>query len=107
MAILPFRPLPMQLALLLAVFQTCQATITAWVTGIGPQIMLQNTTTTDIRYSYCNSFNSPIYNTTEDTSFSSPTLPRMAPLWLASDGGPTPSLCKFILRTDEERAGVL
>ena len=69
MAILAgLRALPMQLVLLLAAVQTCEATIAAWITGIGPQILHQNMTTGQLRYSFCNSFDTPIYSYTEDTA---------------------------------------
>ncbi len=58
-----------RLVVLLALAQTCQAALTSWTTTIGPQVMLQNTTTGQIRYSYCNSYGSPIYSYTADTYF--------------------------------------
>ena len=64
------RALPLQIALLLAGAQTCLANaIAAWQTTIGPQVMLQDPVTADIRYSYCNSYGTPVYSYTDDTNF--------------------------------------
>ncbi|KAL2130226.1 hypothetical protein VTI74DRAFT_6723 [Chaetomium olivicolor] len=42
-----------------------QAGMAAWWNGIGPQIILQNETTNQIRYSACNSFDVPKYSYTD------------------------------------------
>jgi len=48
--------------LLAAVVSPSQAAIAAWWNGIGPQIILQNTTTGAIRHSPCNSFTNAYYS---------------------------------------------
>ena len=58
--------LPTQLVLLLgAVQSTCaagsQGKMAAWMTTIGPQILMQNLTTGGIMYSSCNSYDTPIF----------------------------------------------
>ncbi|KAJ9155273.1 Protein crumbs 3 [Pleurostoma richardsiae] len=60
-----FRSLPAQLVpLLLGAVQTCSAgRLAAWWTDIGPQVLVQNTSTTAIMYSMCNSNNTPIFPT--------------------------------------------
>lgn len=42
-----------------------RAAIAAWWNGIGPQILVQNDTTGQIRYSACNSYDQPIYSYTD------------------------------------------
>ncbi|KAK0633101.1 hypothetical protein B0T14DRAFT_505848 [Immersiella caudata] len=50
------------LLLLAAAVSPSQAAIAAWWNGIGPQIILQNTTTGAIRHSPCNSFGTAYYS---------------------------------------------
>ncbi|KAK3363357.1 hypothetical protein B0T25DRAFT_627541 [Lasiosphaeria hispida] len=58
------------LLLLAAAVSPCQAAIAAWWNGIGPQIILQNTTTDAIRHSTCNAFNTPFYSPTDGSELS-------------------------------------
>ncbi|KAK0655789.1 hypothetical protein B0T16DRAFT_302194, partial [Cercophora newfieldiana] len=58
-------PLSTAFLLLAAAISPSQAAIASWLTGIGPQIILQNLTTGAIRHSPCNSFNTAYYSHTE------------------------------------------
>ncbi|KAK4453349.1 hypothetical protein QBC34DRAFT_203237 [Podospora aff. communis PSN243] len=53
------------LLLLAAAVSPSQAAIAAWWNGIGPQIILQNSTTGAIRHSPCNSFGTAYYSHTD------------------------------------------
>jgi hypothetical protein len=67
-----FGPWPARLLVfLLATIPCSEAAIAAWWTTIGPQLMLQNTTTGLIRHSACNSYGTPIYSYEDDTYFDS------------------------------------
>lgn len=55
------------LLLLTAAAAPARAAMAAWWTGIGPQIILQNTTTGAIRHSSCNVFETPYYSHTDDS----------------------------------------
>ncbi|KAK3365268.1 hypothetical protein B0T24DRAFT_724142 [Lasiosphaeria ovina] len=57
-----------KLLVLAAAVSPAQAAIAAWWNGIAPQIILQNQTTGQIRYSACNSYGQPVYSYT-DSSF--------------------------------------
>jgi hypothetical protein len=50
--------------------------VAAWWTDFGPQIVLQNTTTGELRYSACNSYDTPIYDPVGDAVFSLKFKPR-------------------------------
>jgi hypothetical protein len=58
------------LLLLGAVVSPACAAITAWLTEIGPQVILQNKTTSQIRYSACNSNDQPQYSYSDRRFFS-------------------------------------
>lgn len=63
-------PTPFATLLLLIGAATTQATIAAWWTDLGPQVILQNDTTGQIRYSACNSRDQPQYSATDNSTFS-------------------------------------
>lgn len=54
-----------------------EAAISAWWTGIGPQLILQNETTGLIRYSACNSYDDPKYSYTDGSVLSLTHKPKM------------------------------
>ena len=59
-----------KLLLVGAAASPAHAAIAAWWNGIAPQIILQNDTTNQIRYSACNSKGSPKYSPTDGRVFS-------------------------------------
>lgn len=63
-------PTPLATLLLLAFAATTQATMAAWWTDLGPQVILQNATTGLIQYSACNSKGQPQYSATDKSTFS-------------------------------------
>lgn len=63
-------PTPLATLLLLAVAGTTEATMAAWWTELGPQVILQNDTTGLIQYSACNSQGQPQYSGTDESTFS-------------------------------------
>ena len=59
-----------KLLLVAAAASPAHAAIAAWWNGIAPQIILQNDTTNQIRYSACNSKGSPKYSSSDGRFFS-------------------------------------
>ncbi|KAK3693600.1 hypothetical protein B0T22DRAFT_44599 [Podospora appendiculata] len=58
------------LLLLATAISPAYAAIASWWTDIGPQVILQNATTGAIRYSACNSYDSPAYSPTDGSALS-------------------------------------
>lgn len=54
----------------------CEAAIAAWWTAVGPQVMLQNTSTGLLRYSACNSYDTPLYSYDDASFFSTGPQPK-------------------------------
>ena len=61
------------------------------MTPLGPQLMLQNTTTGQIRYSYCNSSGSPVYSYDDATTYFELTYPPKNGTSLSGVGWWTPN----------------
>ncbi|EAQ89649.1 hypothetical protein CHGG_06268 [Chaetomium globosum CBS 148.51] len=70
-------PLLSTLLLLGAAASPARASIAAWWTEVGPQIILQNTTTNQIRYSACNSRGQAKYSYTDASVFSLKYKPKV------------------------------
>ncbi|KAK3298546.1 uncharacterized protein B0H64DRAFT_77961 [Chaetomium fimeti] len=70
-------PLLSTLLLLGAAASPARASIAAWWTEIGPQIILQNSTTNQIRYSACNSRDQAKYSYTDGSVFSLKYKPKV------------------------------
>ncbi|KAK4192477.1 hypothetical protein QBC35DRAFT_224683 [Podospora australis] len=64
------------LLLLGAAVSPVQAGITAWWNGIAPQVVLQNSTTGQLRYTKCNSRDTPRYSYTDGSVFSLQNKPK-------------------------------
>jgi len=59
-------PLSTALLLLAAVVAPSRAaSMAAWMTGYGPQIIIQNATTGAVRHSPCNAYGTPTYSYTD------------------------------------------
>jgi len=70
-------PLLSTLLLLGAAASPARASIAAWWTEVGPQIILQNATTNQIRYSACNSRNQAKYSYADASVFSLKYKPKV------------------------------
>jgi hypothetical protein len=70
-------PLLSTLLLLGAAASPARAAIAAWWNGIGPQIILHNETTGQIRYSACNSYDQPRYSYTDGSVLSLTFKPKV------------------------------
>ena len=70
-------PLLSTLLLLGAAASPARASIAAWWTEVGPQIVVQNATTNQIRYSACNSRNQAKYSYTDASVFSLKYKPKV------------------------------
>ncbi|KLU83357.1 hypothetical protein MAPG_02419 [Magnaporthiopsis poae ATCC 64411] len=57
----PSGALPSSILLLSLAVQSCSASMAAWLTTLGPQVIRQNETTGAIMYSFCNSTGTPVF----------------------------------------------
>ncbi|KAL8295627.1 hypothetical protein RB597_009263 [Gaeumannomyces tritici] len=57
----PARALPSSMLILCLAVQSCSATMAAWWTDLGAQVIKQNETTGAIMYSFCNGSGTPVF----------------------------------------------